>query len=143
MDPRENGNRFRDGAGGNWEDDASTNVGDMMSMLTRSFKKMYIEWTKTSQNALHGRAELPSTFPKVRASSLAGLSTAVKLQRDLQAIDSQTPSLLGEMGKDKPPRHVAVAIIYDPSTRQVLMITSRKHPHLWICEVDGLRPRSS
>jgi diphosphoinositol-polyphosphate diphosphatase len=38
------------------------------------------------------------------------------------------------MGSSKSPRHVAVAIIFSPSTQRILMITSRKHPHLWICE---------
>ncbi|KAK4687215.1 RHO1 GDP-GTP exchange protein 1/2, partial [Tremellales sp. Uapishka_1] len=42
------------------------------------------------------------------------------------------------MTKPKPPRHVAVAIIYNPSTRRLLMVTSRKHPHLWIVPKGGI-----
>lgn len=38
------------------------------------------------------------------------------------------------MGKDKPPRHVALAVIFDPESHKILMITSRKHPQLWICK---------
>jgi len=38
------------------------------------------------------------------------------------------------MTKAKPARHVAVALIFSSSTHRLLMITSRKHPHLWICE---------
>jgi hypothetical protein len=39
-----------------------------------------------------------------------------------------------KMGKDKPPRHVALAIVYSVSTHRILMVTSRKHAHLWICK---------
>lgn len=39
-----------------------------------------------------------------------------------------------KMGNDKSPRNVAVAIIFDSQTARVLMVTSRKHPNLWICE---------
>jgi hypothetical protein len=35
----------------------------------------------------------------------------------------------------KPPRQVAVALIFSPDTHQILMVTSRKHPDLWIREL--------
>jgi hypothetical protein len=47
---------------------------------------------------------------------------------------STTTFKVDKMG-DKAARHVAVAIIYDQEASKVLMITSRKHPHLWICEI--------
>ncbi|KAK8869903.1 hypothetical protein IAR55_000471 [Kwoniella newhampshirensis] len=41
---------------------------------------------------------------------------------------------------DRPvhPRHVAVAIVFSPTTQKILMITSRAHPHLWILPKGGI-----
>ncbi|BEI85366.1 hypothetical protein CcaverHIS002_0507670 [Cutaneotrichosporon cavernicola] len=36
------------------------------------------------------------------------------------------------------PRHVAVAIPFCPATHRVLLITSRKHPNLWILPKGGV-----
>ncbi len=41
------------------------------------------------------------------------------------------------------PRHVALAIPFCPATHRVLLITSRKHPNLWIRKSDRLYPASS
>ena len=32
------------------------------------------------------------------------------------------------------PRHVALAVVFAPETHRLLMITSRKHADMWICE---------
>ncbi|WWD15823.1 hypothetical protein CI109_100247 [Kwoniella shandongensis] len=44
----------------------------------------------------------------------------------------------GNRADTKPPRHVAVAIVFSPNTRKILMITSRAHPHLWILPKGGI-----
>jgi hypothetical protein len=38
------------------------------------------------------------------------------------------------MGTDKPPRHVAVALVYSKETHKLLMVSSRAHPGMWIRE---------
>ncbi|ORY32246.1 NUDIX hydrolase domain-like protein [Naematelia encephala] len=42
------------------------------------------------------------------------------------------------MAHSKPTRHVAVAIVFSGDTRRILMITSRKHHHLWILPKGGI-----
>lgn len=42
------------------------------------------------------------------------------------------------MGGDKPPRHVAVALVYDVESHRLLMVSSRAHPGMWIRELDLL-----
>ncbi len=39
------------------------------------------------------------------------------------------------MGKSKPPRHVAVALVHDRRTKRLLMVSSRAHPDKWICKL--------
>ncbi|KAL7422211.1 hypothetical protein Q5752_002857 [Cryptotrichosporon argae] len=38
----------------------------------------------------------------------------------------------------KPPRHVAIAIVFCAQTHRVLMVTSRKHPQLWLMPKGGI-----
>jgi hypothetical protein len=38
------------------------------------------------------------------------------------------------MGTDKPPRHVAVALVFDIEAHKLLMVSSRAHPGMWIRE---------
>jgi hypothetical protein len=38
------------------------------------------------------------------------------------------------MGTEKPPRHVAVALVYSKGTHKLLMVSSRAHPGMWIRE---------
>lgn len=42
---------------------------------------------------------------------------------------------MGGGDSEKPPRHVAVAIVYDAESHKVLMVSSRAHPGMWICEL--------
>lgn len=39
------------------------------------------------------------------------------------------------MGSDKPPRHVAVAIVFDSQAHKLLMVSSRAYPAMWIREL--------
>lgn len=41
---------------------------------------------------------------------------------------------IAAMGTDKPPRHVAVALVYSKESHKLLMVSSRAHPGMWICE---------
>jgi hypothetical protein len=44
------------------------------------------------------------------------------------------------MGTDKPPRHVAVALVFDKEAHKLLMVSSRAHPGMWIREPLTLEP---
>ncbi|WRT67027.1 uncharacterized protein IL334_003993 [Kwoniella shivajii] len=47
------------------------------------------------------------------------------------------------MTKSDGPRHVAVSIVYSPSTGRLLMVTSRAHPDLWIFPKGGIEKGES
>lgn len=43
-------------------------------------------------------------------------------------------SSIPAMGANSPPRHVAVALVFDREAHQLLMVSSRAHPGMWIRE---------